>query len=427
MKYRKWGLILTTFCMGLFLSSCSGKTDISRIKPNNKLQGEINLWSDESSLKALQNAEENYKKTQPDVKITISNLGSNDNIIDKISKMNASNSERPDAAVVEEESIPLLMNAYSSEFEDLTKILSDSKDDFTQSSFGGVSYKDKIKAYPWQDYPVAIFYRKDILTKYGVNIDEIKTWDDYIKAGQTISKASSGQIKMLAFNSNSSDMFKILLNQLGGLYRDKNDNCILNGEKPARAMSLIKNFKTNAVINEVSDNNEIINEVKNGTVASVILTWQNVSEITGKMPELKGAFQMNSLPSFDIGGNKAASLGGKALLIFKSTKNDKVVNNFIKYTVSDKDLAVNNLKNNNILSSLTTVYRDSYFEGKSDFFNDEKILKLFSSIDSEAYNIGFTYDFKNLNKNIVDAQKKVLKGSDVNFVMQELVSKGSTN
>jgi hypothetical protein len=171
----------------------------------------------------------------------------------------------------------------------------------------------------------------------------------------------------------------------------------------------------------------LINEVKNGTVASIILTSQNVSEITGKMSELKGAFQMRNLPSFDIGGNRAASLGGKALVIFKSTKYDKIINDFVKYIVSDKDLALNNLKSNNILPSFTTVYRDSYFEVKSDFFNDEKILKLYSSIDSDAYNIGFTYDFKNLNKNIVDAQKKVLKGSDVNFVMQELASKSSTD
>lgn len=427
MWYKKWGLIFAAFNMGLFFSSCGGKTNIINVKPNNELQGDISLWSDESSLKALQNAEDKYKKMQPNVKINIENLGSNDSIIDKISKTTTLVSDRPDAAVIDEESLPLLMNTYPNDFEDLTKTFSEGKDNFTQNSIYGVTYKDKIRAYPWYDDPVGIFYRKDIMSKYSVNIDDIKTWDDFAKAGETISKASSGRIKMLDFNISSDDMFKILLNQLGGTYRNKNDNCILNGEKPTRVMYLLKQLEDTGVIKDVNDNNKIWNEVKAGTSASIILPVQSVPEIINSFPELKGMLQMSSLPSFDIGGNKSASFGGKAIVIFKNTKYDKVINEFANYTVSDKDLAINNLKKNNIFTGFTPAYKDNYFEAKDDFFNNQKILKLFSSINNDAYSIGFTYDSINLDKNIIDAQKKILGGSDILTTMQQLVDKSSTN
>ncbi|MDP4178153.1 MAG: ABC transporter substrate-binding protein [Bacillota bacterium] len=419
MKYRKWVWILTILYMSLFLTSCSDKSDIKVNKPA-ELQGEIKLWSDTDSLKALQYSADSYMKSHSKVKITIENLESNQNIIDKISKNTELTLSRPDAVVIDDESIPALVESNPDDFNDLTKIVSDEKSKFTTGSIYGVTYKDKIRAYPWYDYPVGIFYRTDIIAKFGFNIDDIRTWNDFIKAGEEINKDSSGKVKIISLNSNSTELFKLMMNQLDGTDRDKNDISILNGEKPIRTMSLIKRFKSSGIIKEVNSSDEIYSSLNDGSTACMILPIQSLSKIKGEYPSLKGKLQMDRLPSFEVGGNRAASFGGKSIMVFKNTQNEKVINDFLNYTVSDKETVLNNLLKNDTFTDFASAYRDKRFEVKNDFFNNQKILKTYAQINTDTYNIGFTCDFNELNKNILIAQKKILNGDNFSTTMDEL-------
>lgn len=419
MKYRKWGWIFTILYMSLFLTSCSDKSNIKVNKPA-ELQGEIKLWSDTDSLKALQYAADSYMKSHSKVKITIENLESNKNIIDKISKNTELTLKKPDATVIENESIPALIENDPDDFNDLTKIVSDEKNKFTEGSIYGVTYKDKIRAYPWYSYPIGIFYRTDIIAKYGYNVDDVRTWNDFINAGEEINKDSSGNVKIISLNSNSTELFKLMMNQLGGTYRDKNDISILNGEKPIRTMSLIKRFKSSDIIKEVNSSDEVYSSINDGSTACIILPIQSLSQIKEQYPNLKGKLQMDRLPSFEVGGNRTASFGGKSIMIFKNTQNEKIINDFVNYTVSDKETVLNNLLKNDTFTDYISAYRDKCFETKNDFFNNQKILKTYAQINTDTYNIGFTFDFNELNKNILIAQKKILKGDNFSSTMDEL-------
>ncbi len=56
-----------------------------------------------------------------------------------------------------------------------------------------VKLYDNFIAVPYTVEPVALYYRKDLLEKYNINSEDIKTWDDFIKAGEEIYKKAMGK------------------------------------------------------------------------------------------------------------------------------------------------------------------------------------------------------------------------------------------
>ena len=49
-----------------------------------------------------------------------------------------------------------------------------------------------VYAIPWDIGPCAVYYRRSIFRKYGIDPGKIETWSDYIAAGRMIVRESGG-------------------------------------------------------------------------------------------------------------------------------------------------------------------------------------------------------------------------------------------
>lgn len=80
---------------------------------------------------------------------------------------------------------------------DLTDLVAPYKDLLPDVAWEMVTYQGRIWGVPANSPAGGIFWRYDKAQEYGIDPDQIKTWDDFIAAGQKVAEASQGAAALI--------------------------------------------------------------------------------------------------------------------------------------------------------------------------------------------------------------------------------------
>lgn len=123
-------------------------------------------------------------------------------------------------------------------FIDLTAKLHSSGlyDQLVQSRLKKWSSRGHVYALPMDVHPVMLAYRSDLIAQLGIDVNGLKTWDDFARVGRQVvreSTDSQGRVRhyMIDLTSDGSDLLRILILQHGGGLFDDNDNVTFDSEK----------------------------------------------------------------------------------------------------------------------------------------------------------------------------------------------------
>ncbi len=332
-----------------------------------KLSGRINVVADSDNYEVVLKAAESFKKIHGRVEI---NIVKSEDSYKKISDEVKGNKFKEDVVIVSEEYVKPLVKMGSNSFLDVGSDISGINEVFSEGRMNAVTDNKKIYAYPWTAKPVAILYRSDIFSSEGINIDDIKTWDDLRILGKNLA-ARTGK-KFLVYQAPQfGRLNNALLSQLRISYSDKTNS--------KRVSDLI-----NAMVYEgtLYGSESIMTMMKKDWVMAVLVTPEDVVNIM-KMESQKGKWGIMKLPAFEPGGNRDVSLGGYDILINKDTKNINLSREFSKYLASDSTTAYDNLMNNGMFTAAYSLYNRQKFNNSNDFFNTN-IWSIFLDIEKNA-------------------------------------------
>jgi len=151
-----------------------------------------------------------FNKAHKDVQVCWSNAGQGGDEYAKFSTAIAAGTGAPDVIMLEDEVLPGF--ELQKALVDLTKYGSDDvKANFSSGAWKDVSSGSSVYAIPIDGGPMAMIYRKDIFTKYGITIPT--TWAEYEAAAVKL-KAAGGPF-MGDFGSNVPAWFTALMTQNG--------------------------------------------------------------------------------------------------------------------------------------------------------------------------------------------------------------------
>ncbi|MGE5626784.1 MAG: ABC transporter substrate-binding protein [Solirubrobacterales bacterium] len=327
-----------------------------------KLSGKITVLADSGDYNAVLEAANNFKKLHNRIEI---NVIKDDNTYNKISEEIKAAKFKEDMAIISEDNAGDLFKQSDSSFLELSGYSSD----FSDGRLGAITYNKKVLGIPWSSEPVMILYRSDIFSSEGINIDDIKTWDDFRAIGKNLT-IRTGK-KFLAYNSSEfTKVYQALLSQLRISYVDK-----------------INNTRVSDLINEMVyegtlyGSDSIINLAKKEGTLAIIAKPKDAYKLM-EVTELKGKWGVMKIPAFEPGGNRDVSLGGKDLLINKNTKNINLSKEFAKYLSSDRSTVYLNLEKHGIFSANYTVYEGEQFN-TNEYFNTN-IWSLYSDVEKNA-------------------------------------------
>lgn len=186
------------------------------------------------------------------------------------------------------------------------------------------------------------FYNKEIMDEAGVDIDSIKTWDDYVEAGKTV-VAETG-IPMTTIPVNWYGFWPYIA-QRGSDFFDENGELIINNETNIETLEFIQSLIYEHEIAEVSPGGEYHAEefygfMNDGGQASITIPLFYMKDFTEYMPDLKGKMVIRPMPIFEEGDSLTVPMGGTGTAVTSQSDNVELAKDFLYFAKLSEDANV---------------------------------------------------------------------------------------
>lgn len=390
---RKNIRILSLFiCIGVLTSvvACNNKKQVEK---EDNIKGKIVVLTDKKYESQLKLAADNFKKVHPKAEVELKTESiSYDKLKDSLNTKDTA----VDVVNSDNEYIQYLLNQASDSFMDLTEDVSAYKDKLTKSKIDNLTLNNKIYGFPWNASPKVILYRSDILSKEGINPDDIKSWSDYIYVAKKVSQ-DTGKRFMANANDVDNNIYLLLANELGTSYLNKDGKVNFNSKEWALTLQVAKSLYTEGIIYELGSKEAVIDAAKKDEIVSLIGDPSYVSALIEGSPEYKGKWSAMKLPAFESGGNRDVSLGGSSFLINKSSSNTSLAKEFIKFCIIDDKTQIDNMNKYGLFPINIDTYNLAEFNKSNDYFNN-RIWFLLGNVERGAQAINYTGYFPSIRE-----------------------------
>ncbi len=412
--------ILTISLLVIMLSTVvSCRKNNSNSTKNDDLQGQIKVLTDRKHEQSLKIAIDNFKKIHKKVDIK---LMVEDKSYEKFEQSVAQKDGAIDVITIEDPYVQYYINKLPNAFLDVAQDIDEYKDKIPKGKIDNLSVKNKIYGFPWSTSPKVILYRSDIFTSKGIDANDIKTWNDYIEIGKKLSKDTGKKVIANVENENN-DIYLLLANELRSSYfnKDNKDNKInFDSKEWGKVTETVKRLYDENIIYDLACKEAIIDTVQKDKIISFIADPYYVSYLMKKVPNQKGKWSAMKLPAFEPGGNRDVSLGGCNLMINKTSKNEELSKEFIKFAVANEKTSVEIMKNQGEFPIVTNMYNLVDFNSYEDYFNS-RVWNLFGTIEKGASEVNYTQYFFIIREDVKNALAQAnLKMKDIKLILDSL-------
>ena len=333
--------VTASLCL-LALTGCGAKSTqesalpVSSL-PANQIHGDVQVWSWDIAAKSLQDLTPAFERAHPHERVTVDQTGAG--MLMRLMLSLASGTGAPDITQMEAQDAPRFIG--TGQLADLTPVAAKYQASFPPSVWANCSRGGHVYAIPWDIGPCAVYYKRDLFAKYGIDPSKISTWDDYIEAGRTIVAKSGGKTKMLPMGSGDlSIIFELLIQQTGGQIFDAQGRIAVDSPQSRRALEIIAKMRKAGIC---SDSAAYGQEWMSGFNDESIATYPGAEWLGGIIKDSsgpdakKGRWGVFRLPAAAPGGVRAANLGGSVLAIPAQCPNKNAAWAFIEYALCTRE------------------------------------------------------------------------------------------
>lgn len=335
----------------------------------------LTIWSWNVAASALKSTLAGFNKQYPYIKITVEDLG-NGQVFDKtLAACAAGGDGLPDIVSIENFEAEIFWSRFPDCFANLKELgytpdIQAKFPDFkrTELEVGDVAY-----AMPWDSGPVAIFYRRDLYEKAGVDPSTISTWDDFIAAGKKISAANPGVIMAQADFNGDSEWFRMIANEQGcGYFSTDGQNITINQPACVASLQKVKEMKDAGTLTAANWDEKIQANTAGKAASQMYGGWYE-GTVRSTSPDLKGKWGVYRMPSLTADGPHAANLGGSSLAISATSANKEAAWKFVNYALGTNEGQVTMLKEFGLVPSLLSAEKDPFVNEAQPYWGGQKV------------------------------------------------------
>ncbi len=360
------------------------------VTPGAEVSGEITVWSWDIAAVSLERLATEFQKKHAGTTVKVVDVGY-DNAYDKISVGLQAGSGLPDVLTIETDRAPGYINEFPKGFVDLDPIFSDKKADYDPFKWSAQSNSDgQLMMAPWDSGTVGLYYRTDYLKDAGVDPASLKTWDDFLAAGEAV-KSKTGHT-MISIDVSTGGTFQMLLQQQGqGLFNDAGEITV-NTPEAIKALTLLKELNDKGYLKNVQGWDGRVTSAKDGDSAFTVEAVWWAGTLESDAPELSGKYAVTELPGFSADGARTSNNGGSGLAVPSQAKNPELAAAFVDYVLADKANVVSMMTDESLFPSYLPAFEDPYFAKPQEYFGGQPIYELFAKLTATIPAITFTTD-----------------------------------
>lgn len=371
-------LCLVVFACGLFGGAWAAEPAPLLLQPAQDVRGNIQIWSWNIAAASLEKLIPAFQQAYPNVQVRIDMNGST--VQSRFMLSLSAGVGAPDLSQLQAREA--LRYAVTGKIADLTSVARKYEHAFAPSFWDNCTYEGRVYAIPWDIGPCAIFYKRSVFTKYGIDPESIETWDDYIAAGKTLVTRSGGQSKMLCLSTAGvglADLFEILLQQSGGQIFDAQGRIAINSPETLETLKVIQRLLGSGIAaNIVPWSFEFIAAFKTSSIATYPYASWFGGILRDYAPDTSGDWGLFRLPALHTGGLRNSNLGGSVLVMPEQGRQKDAAWAYAEYVMCTPKAQLAQYRDFDLYPALLATHQDPFFDEPVPFFGGQKARRLFS-------------------------------------------------
>ncbi len=238
----------------------------------------------------------------------------------------------------------------------------------------------QVIALPVDIAPAVMFYLKPLADAAGVSLDNVKSWDEFIKIGQklTIDKNGDGTPDQYLL-ATPEDVALVALNNGVGAWIDKDGIVMEPKEKYMSILNLLKKMvDTKTVANFESWSEPWMASYSNGSVSAVISGAWFAGALKGYLsPDQGGEWRAAKLP-----GNVYVNMGGSFLGIPSGVSNDNKAAAWevLKFLTTNPKAQLATFGTMGAFPALKSVWNDPFMNEGEEYFGGQKVRLIYADV-----------------------------------------------
>jgi lactose/L-arabinose transport system substrate-binding protein len=371
----------------VWASGCRGSGDskgeplIADACPDpNQLTGRIVVWGWNIAAKSLQKLVPAFSRRCPNVEVEVEMTGAN--LQTRFLLSLSAGVGAPDVSQLQMVDAPKYIA--TGRLADLTAVAAKYERMFPASLWSNCRHNGRVYAIPWDMGPCAVYYKRELFKRYGIDPTGIATWDDFIAAGRTILARSNGKTKMLPLAPTSlGAMYEILIQQNGGQLFDDQGRIAVHSAESLQVLNVLRRLLASGICANVQMwRHEFMAGLKSDTIATYpMAVWfggtikDTVAEYAGDVSQW-GVFR---LPALEPGGLRTSNLGGSVLVIPAQCRQKQAAWAFVEYALCTCQGQVAQYRTFDLFPAFLPALKDPYFDQPDPFFGGQRASRLFAT------------------------------------------------
>ncbi|MFC4234942.1 ABC transporter substrate-binding protein [Thalassospira xianhensis] len=263
-------------------------------------------------------------------------------------------------------------------FIDLSEYMADEAKQHFEAIVTNNTFEDRLVAMPWYTDAGVLYYRKDLLEKYGENVPE--TWEQLTETARKIQEGErkAGNDKMWghvfqgrAYEGLTCNALEWVVSFNGGSVVEPNGDISINNDQAKKAIETASNW-----IGTISPEGVLgyAEEEARGVFQSgnsvFMRNWPYAWALANSADSpVKGKVGVAALPKGSTDGRSAAALGGWQLSVSKYSENPELAADLVKFLTSYEEQKRRAIKGS-YNPTIADLYKDEEVLSANPFFGD---------------------------------------------------------
>lgn len=332
-------------------------------------------WDPNFNIYAINKAAEIYAKDHDGFNVKVTEIQSDDIETKLTTAMSAGDlSTLPDIFLMQDNSFQKYATNYPDIFVDLT----DKGIDFTQFSEAKVAYSTldgKNYGVPFDNGAAISCYRTDMLEQAGYTVDDFTdiTWDDFMEKAKVV-KEKTGQ-PLLTQQAGSTDIIMMMIQSVGAsCFTEDGKANIVDNEAVKKAVEIYSQMVKDGTLLEVTDWDQYVASINNGTVAGVINGCWIMATVTAQEDQ-SGKWAVTNMPKMEGVGEASnySNNGGSSWAVTSNCKKPDVAVDFLKSTFGGSTELYDDLIAKGALATWAPAGDSDVYNQEVPFFSNDKV------------------------------------------------------
>jgi ABC-type sugar transport system, periplasmic component len=253
-----------------------------------------------------------------------------------------------------------------------------------QARFAPYTTRGRIFGIPHDVHPVMLAYRRDLVEKLGIDVERLRTWDEFVEVGRRVTVP--GKRFMMELPPEGLSALEVMLFQRGGGYFDAQGNCTLDNEIAIETMRYYAPLVAgkHRIGNDLGGGQIFTRALEDGYYLFMVAPDWRTKSIEQDVPKVAGRMALTPLPAFYPGGRRTSTWGGTMIGITKRCADPDLAWELVMHLYLNKEALAEQFRGTNILPPARDLWDHPAYDEPRPFWSNQPLGRLYANLAPET-------------------------------------------